>query len=117
MSKLPRYVEEQDIEALIESCDSSTAIGLRDRAILLLLARLALRSGDITALQLGDIDWEQALIRVSGKSRRSAVTATAAGCRERPQGLHRPRATTHRGRDGVPALGGPARRLDQFHRH
>ena len=71
VSKLPRYVEEQDIEALIASCDTSTAIGLRDRAILLLLARLALRSGDITALQLGDIDWERALIRVSGKSRRS----------------------------------------------
>ncbi len=72
-AQLPRYVEEKDIEALIASCDTTTPIGLRDRAVLLLLARLALRSGDITALRLGDINWEQALITVSGKSRRSAA--------------------------------------------
>ncbi len=72
-ARLPRYVEEGDIEALIASCDTSTSIGLRDRAVLLLLARLALRPADITALQLGDLDWEQALIRVNGKSRRSAA--------------------------------------------
>ena len=69
-AQLPRYVELEDIEALIASCDTTTPIGLRDRAILLLLARLALRSGDITALRLGNIDWEQALLTVSGKSRR-----------------------------------------------
>lgn len=71
--QLPRYVEESDIEALIASCDTTTSPGLRDRAILLLLARLALRSADITALRLGDIDWEQALLAVRGKSRRSAA--------------------------------------------
>ena len=38
---------------------------------MLLMARLALRAGDIAALRLGDIDWNQARIRVSGKSRRS----------------------------------------------
>lgn len=71
VAPLPRYVEESVIEALIASCDTTTSIGLRDRAVLLLLARLAFRSGDITALRLGDIDWERALITVSGKSRRS----------------------------------------------
>ena len=71
-ARLPRYVEEGDIEALIASCDTTTAVGLRDRAILLLLARLALRPGDITALRLDDIDWEQAVLAVCGKSRRSA---------------------------------------------
>ena len=70
---LPRYVAEADIEALIASCDTTTPIGLRDRAVLLLLARLALRPGDIAALRLDDIDWEQALITVRGKSRRSAA--------------------------------------------
>ena len=72
-ASLPRYVDKSVIEALIASCDTATAIGLRDRAVLLLLARLALRSGDITALRLGDIDWEQATLTLGGKSRRSAT--------------------------------------------
>ena len=46
---------------------------MRDRAILLLLARLALRAGDIVALRLSDIDWDRAEIHVSGKSRREAA--------------------------------------------
>lgn len=68
---LPRYVEPNAIEALIASCDTATATGLRDRAVLLLLARLALRPGDIAALQLNDIDWDRATVTVCGKSRRS----------------------------------------------
>ncbi len=66
---LPRYVSEADIEALIASCDTDTPVGMRDHAIMLLLARLALRAGDIAALRLDDIDWEQARIHVNGKSR------------------------------------------------
>ena len=50
----------------------SCPAGLRDRAILLLLARLALRAGDIVALRLGDIAWDRAVLRVAGKSRREA---------------------------------------------
>ncbi len=72
-ARLPRYVDESVIEALIASCDTATPIGLRDRAVLLLLARLALRASDITALQLGDIDWEQATVTLGGKTRRSAT--------------------------------------------
>ena len=71
-SQLPRYVEQEDIEALIASCDAATSIGLRDRAVLL-LARLALRPGEVAALRLDAIDWEQALVAVRGKSRRSAA--------------------------------------------
>ena len=71
-SQLPKYIEQEDIETLIASCDSATSVGLRDRAVLLLLARLALRPGEVAALRLDDIDWEQALVAVSGKSRRSA---------------------------------------------
>ena len=70
-SDLPRYVSPSEIEALIGSCDLTTPAGLRDHAILLLLARLALRAGDIVALRLDDIDWEQACIRINGKSRRT----------------------------------------------
>lgn len=70
---LPRYVSEAAVEALIASCNTATPAGMRDRAILLLLARLALRAGDVVALRLGDIDWEQARVRVGGKSRRHDV--------------------------------------------
>ncbi|MDE0617098.1 MAG: tyrosine-type recombinase/integrase [Rhodospirillaceae bacterium] len=72
LSDLPRYIPAEDIERAIASCGDS-AVGVRDRAILLLLARLALRAGDIADLRLGDIDWERAEIRVSGKSRRETV--------------------------------------------
>ena len=70
LSSLPRYLRSEDIERIIASCNCTTAVGRRNRAILLLLARLALRAGDIAQLDLKDIDWEQAWIHVSGKSRR-----------------------------------------------
>ena len=68
---LPRHASESEIEALVDSCDPATPIGRRDRAVMLLLARLALRAGDVRALRLDDIDWNRARIRFSGKSRRS----------------------------------------------
>lgn len=72
LSSLPRYIPDEDIERTIESCGDHHA-GIRDRAILLLLARLALRAGDVAALRLGDIDWDRAEIRVSGKSGRETA--------------------------------------------
>lgn len=57
------------MERVIASCDPTTPRGLRDRAILLLLARLALRGGDVANLHLQDIDWDNALLRVAGKTR------------------------------------------------
>ena len=70
---LPRHLPQEDIERIIASCDLTTAAGVRNRAILLLLARLALRAGDVASLRLKDIDWDNALVRVSGKSQREAV--------------------------------------------
>lgn len=70
LSALPRYLPAADVERVLGACDSATVTGARDRAILLLLARLGLRAGDIYALRLGDIDWAQATVQVVGKSRR-----------------------------------------------
>ncbi len=72
MSSLPRYIPAGELERTIESCGNGHA-GIRDRAILLLLARLALRAGDIAALRFCDIDWDRAEIRVRGKSGRESV--------------------------------------------
>ena len=72
LSTLPRYIPADDVERTIASCGDDP-MGVRDRAILLLLARLALRAGDIVALRLADIEWERAEIRVSGKSRRQTA--------------------------------------------
>ena len=72
---LPRYIPLEDIERGIASCDTATHKGLRDRAILLLLARLALRAGDVLHLRLTDIDWDNALLRVCGKTKREADLA------------------------------------------
>ncbi len=57
---------------LIASCDRDSAVGRRDRAILLLLARLGLRAGDVAHLCLTDIDWKDASIQVCGKGHRHA---------------------------------------------
>ena len=70
LSSLPRYIDPEDVEHVIACCDVTTPVGVRDKAILLLLARLALRAGDIVALRLEDIDWRNALVRVCGKSKR-----------------------------------------------
>lgn len=69
LSALPRYLPAADVERVIATCNRDTAIGLRDRAAILLLARLGLRAGDILQMDLGDIDWTHATVRVSGKSR------------------------------------------------
>jgi integrase/recombinase XerD len=70
LSSLPRYLQPDEVERVVASCDPATVVGKRNRAILLLLARLGLRAGDIVQLQLSDIDWRGAWIEVCGKSRR-----------------------------------------------
>jgi integrase/recombinase XerD len=70
LSTLPRYIDASQVERLIATCDRTTPTGLRDRGILLLLARLGLRAGDILSLRLDDLDWQQATLSICGKGRR-----------------------------------------------
>lgn len=72
LTSLPRHLPPADVERLLASCESSTAAGLRDRAVLLLLSRLGLRAGDVVGLRLSDIDWSGCTVRVTGKGRREA---------------------------------------------
>jgi site-specific recombinase XerD len=55
------------VEQILRACDLKTATGRRDRAVLLLLARLGFRAGEVVALELEDIDWRAGEIVIRGK--------------------------------------------------
>jgi site-specific recombinase XerD len=67
---LPRAVASATLTALLASCDRRTATGRRDYAIMLLLARLGLRAGEVGRLSLDDIDWANGELVVHGKGGR-----------------------------------------------
>ncbi len=70
MASIPRAMPLPCVHRVLkESKRWRTSKGLRDRAILLLLARLGLRAREIILLELGDIDWTEASLRIRGKSR------------------------------------------------
>jgi site-specific recombinase XerD len=69
LTRLPRYLTVEQVDSLIAACDGSSPARRRDRAIILLLARLGLRAGDVAGLRIGDIEWEAGTLRVSGKGR------------------------------------------------
>jgi site-specific recombinase XerD len=71
LSVLPKRLEPSEVDVLLDSCDGSTVIGLRDLAILTALARLGLRAGEVAALSLEDIDWRAGELIVRGKGNRS----------------------------------------------
>jgi integrase len=66
---LPRGVGAEQIAALLAVCDPATAIGARDRAVVLVLVRLGLRAGEVARLNLDDIDWASGVLKVTGKGR------------------------------------------------
>jgi site-specific recombinase XerD len=67
---LPRGLEPAAVRRLLASCDRRRLVGRRDFAILLLLARLGLRAGEVAAITLEDIDWRAGLLLVHGKAGR-----------------------------------------------
>jgi site-specific recombinase XerD len=67
---IPTGIAAGDVERLIASCEPSTVIGARDVAVLLLVARLGLRSAEVARLELDDIDWRVGELVVRGKARR-----------------------------------------------
>ncbi len=64
---IPRGIAQEHIRAVLACCDRRSPGGRRDYAVLLLLARLGLRAGEIASLTLDDIDWQQGRIGVRGK--------------------------------------------------
>ncbi len=73
LAGLPRPLGPGVAQQLVAGCDLGGVIGRRDRVILLLLWRLALRRGEVAAMTLDDLDWRAGELRVCGKSRRVEV--------------------------------------------
>ena len=70
LASLPKVVDPATVRALLASCDRRTTFGQRDFAVLMLLARLGLRAGEVTSLRLGDIDWRAGELLIRGKGPR-----------------------------------------------
>jgi len=64
---VPKYLTPDEVTRLLNGCDRSSPVGRRDYAILLLLARLGLRGGEVVRLELDDIDWHAGALTVCGK--------------------------------------------------
>ena len=94
---LPKGLAPEVVAAMLASCDRERLIGKRDRAVLLLLARLGLRAGEVAAIELEDIDWRAGELLVRGKGHRQDLMplpvdvgeALVAYLRVRPRSEHR----------------------------
>lgn len=64
---LVRHLAPEQFEQLIASLDSSSPRRRRDRAIILCVARLGLRATEVVQLQLEDVDWRNATVRVCAR--------------------------------------------------
>jgi site-specific recombinase XerD len=67
LSTLPKFLRPGQVQQVLDHCDRHSAVGLRNYAILVLLARLGLRACEVVAMTLDDIDWEGAHLMVRGK--------------------------------------------------
>jgi site-specific recombinase XerD len=66
-STLPRVVETGTTQRLLGACERATLSGARDYAVVILLARLGLRIGEVLAIELDDIDWRTGTLTVRSK--------------------------------------------------
>ena len=69
-ASLPRGLDREAVHGLLASCDRGRGVGLRDYAILTLMARLGLRAGEVARLCLDDIDWHHGELVIRGKANR-----------------------------------------------
>jgi len=69
LADVPPFLTPDEVERVLAATDRSTASGCRAHAMLLLLARLGLRAGEVAALEFDDIRWDVGEIVVRGKGR------------------------------------------------
>src|SRR5271156_6103112 len=68
-STLPRYITSEQVETVVAAVRADTAIGRRNYAMVLLMARLGLRAREVIAIQIDDIDWRAGELLVRGKGK------------------------------------------------
>jgi site-specific recombinase XerD len=71
-TSLPRALDASHVSAMLDGCDRTRGVGLRDFAILTMLVRLGLRSAEVAGLRLDDVDWRAGDLVVRGKANREA---------------------------------------------
>jgi integrase len=69
LATLPTYLSTAQVQKALDSCDRTTAMGRRDYAILMMLARLGLRADEVATLNLDDVDWRAGELLVRAKGR------------------------------------------------
>ena len=71
LASLPTFLPAAQVQKALDGCDRATSMGRRDYAILMMLAELGLRAGEVATLTLDDIDWRagEMLVRAKGRQR------------------------------------------------
>lgn len=70
-ASLPQYISTGELDRVLQICCTPTTRCSRDICIILIMARLGMRAGEVRQLKLDDIDWIEGEIHVrAGKSRR-----------------------------------------------
>jgi integrase len=72
LASLPTYLSAVQVQAVVDGCDRATTLGRRDYAILMMLAKLGMRAGEVATLTLDDIDWRSGEMLICGKGRQRA---------------------------------------------
>jgi integrase/recombinase XerD len=96
---LPRALPAGTVRRLLASCDRRTSVGRRNFAVLIVLARLGLRAGEVAAIELEDIDWRRGELLVRGKGGRREILPVPADVGEAVAGYlqrGRPRVACRR---------------------
>jgi site-specific recombinase XerC len=91
---LPRALPPATVARLLASCDRRTRLGRRDYAMLMLLARLGLRAGEVASMSLDDIAWRVGELTVHGKGGRDDRLPLPVGAALAAYLRSRPRVTT-----------------------
>jgi len=75
LSSLPTYLSAAQVQNVLDGCNRTTALGRRDYAILMMLAKIGLRADEVATLTLDDIDWRAGELVVRAKGRRRTAMA------------------------------------------
>jgi integrase len=68
LASLPKHLSVEEVDRTLATCDEQSPVGKRDRAILMLLVRLALRAGEVGRLRLSESSWREGGVQPSSET-------------------------------------------------